>query len=100
MARGSKSAKLDANSAQSYDITSAPKALSTDMAARQRRYFISMMIRTACFILTVILPSPYRWFALLGAVTLPYFAVVFANAGRETVSPGDALLSEKARSLE
>jgi hypothetical protein len=26
--------------------------------------------------------------------------VVFANAGRETVSPGDALLSEKARSLE
>lgn len=44
-----------------------------------------MMIRTACFILTVILPSPYRWFALSGAVLLPYIAVVIANAGRETM---------------
>ena len=43
------------------------------------------MIRTACFILTVVLPSPYRWVALFGAVILPYVAVVIANAGRETV---------------
>ena len=96
MAKASK----DDKSQTSYDITGAPKALSTDLASRQRRYFTSMMIRTACFILTVILPSPYRWIALLGAVTLPYFAVVFANAGRETVSPGQSLLSKKARSLE
>ena len=83
-----------------FDITSAPTGLSTDQSARQRRYFISMMIRTACFILTVILPSPYRWFALLGAVTLPYFAVVIANAGRETFAPGSGLVSDKAKSLE
>ena len=42
-----------------YDITSAQKSLSTDQPGRQRRYFISMMVRTACFILTVILPSPF-----------------------------------------
>lgn len=59
-----------------------------------------MMIRTACFLLTVILPSPYRWFALVGAVTLPYFAVVIANAGRESFSPGQGLLNEKAKPLE
>lgn len=59
-----------------------------------------MMIRTGCFILTVILPSPYRWFALLGAVTLPYFAVVIANAGRETVVPGASILKNKTRSIE
>jgi hypothetical protein len=59
-----------------------------------------MMIRTFCFILTVVLPSPYRWFALLGAVTLPYFAVVIANAGRETFAPGSGLVSDKAKSLE
>jgi hypothetical protein len=47
----------------------------------------------------VILPSPYRWFALVGAVTLPYIAVVIANAGRETITPGGALLNEKPRSL-
>jgi hypothetical protein len=82
-----------------YDVTSAPKALSNDLSSRQKRYFISMMIRTLCFILTVILPSPFRWFALFGAVTLPYIAVVIANAGRETISPSAALLSKKPRSL-
>jgi hypothetical protein len=83
-----------------FDITSAPASLTNDQAARQRRYFFSMMMRTACFILTVVLPSPYRWFALLGAVTLPYFAVVIANAGRETITPGASILKNKTRSLE
>ncbi len=82
-----------------YDITSAQKSLSTDQPTRQRRYFISMMVRTACFILTVILPSPFRWFALAGAVFLPYIAVVVANAGRETIVPGAAILKKKPRSL-
>jgi hypothetical protein len=83
-----------------YDITSAPQGLTTDQSVRQRRYFISMMIRTACFILTVLLPSPYRWFALLGAVTLPYIAVVVANAGRETILPGAAILKKRPRGIE
>ena len=83
-----------------YDITAAPASLTRDQAGRQRRYFISMMIRTACFLLTVLLPSPYRWFALLGAVTLPYVAVVIANAGRESFSPGESLVKDKAKSLE
>jgi len=82
-----------------FDITSAQKSLSTDQPGRQRRYFISMMVRTACFILTVILPSPFRWFALAGAVFLPYIAVVIANAGRETIVPGAAILKKKPRSL-
>lgn len=83
-----------------FDITSAPKGLSSDQSARQRRYFYSMMVRTACFILTVVLPSPYRWFALLGAVVLPYIAVVVANAGRETVLPGAAILKKRPRGIE
>jgi hypothetical protein len=83
-----------------FEITSAPAALTRDQAGRQKRYFISMMIRTGCFILTVILPSPYRWFALLGAVTLPYFAVVIANAGRETITRGADIVKENPRALE
>jgi hypothetical protein len=83
-----------------YDITSAPTGLSKDQSARQRRYFFSMMVRTACFLLTVLLPSPYRWFALLGAVVLPYIAVVVANAGRETVLPGAAILKKRPRGIE
>ncbi|CAB4752346.1 unannotated protein [freshwater metagenome] len=82
-----------------YDITSAQKSLSSDQPGRQRRYFISMMVRTACFILTVVLPSPFRWIALVGAVFLPYIAVVVANAGRETILPGTAILKKKPKSL-
>ncbi len=57
-----------------------------------------MMIRTACFILTVLLPSPYRWIALFGAVTLPYIAVIAANAGRETIKK-DAIFTPKRKRL-
>ncbi len=79
-------------------ITTAQSGLSLDQAARQRRYFISMMIRTACFILTVLLPSPYRWIALGGALTLPYIAVIAANAGRETIKK-DAIFTPKRKGL-
>lgn len=79
-------------------ITTAQSSLSLDQSARQRRYFISMMIRTACFILTVVLPSPYRWIALTGAVTLPYIAVIAANAGRETIKK-DAVFTPKTKRL-
>ena len=82
-----------------FDITSVPKGLGADQATRQKRYFISMMIRTLCFILTVVLPSPFRWFALAGAVFLPYIAVVVANAGRETVGTGTSVLKKKPKSI-
>ncbi|MBU3734369.1 MAG: DUF3099 domain-containing protein [Candidatus Planktophila sp.] len=83
-----------------FDITSAQNALTRDQAGRQKRYFISMMIRTGCFILTVLLPNPWRWFALAGAVTLPYFAVIIANAGRETVSRGSDIVEDKPLALD
>jgi hypothetical protein len=82
-----------------HDITSAQPGLSRDLPGRQRRYFISMMVRTLCFIAAVILPSPFRWIALVGAVFLPYFAVVIANAGRETVQPGSAVIHDPHRSI-
>jgi Flp pilus assembly protein TadB len=68
-----------------HSISDVGESLSKDQSARQRRYFISMMIRTFCFVLAVVLPSPWRWIALIGAVTLPYIAVIAANAGRETI---------------
>ena len=83
---------------QIQSITSAQSGLTADQSARQRRYFISMMIRTACFILTVVLPSPYRWIALAGALTLPYIAVIAANAGRETIKK-EAIFNPKRKRL-
>ena len=87
-------------SSESFSITAAPKSLKSDLAGRQRRYLISMLIRTACFLLTVWLPSPYRWFALVGAMFLPYIAVVIANAGRETIFPGANIVSKRPRGIE
>ena len=64
-------------------ITDAALGLSADSSARTRKYLISMTIRTMCFIATILLPSPWRWVTLVGAIFLPYVAVVIANAGRE-----------------
>jgi hypothetical protein len=94
------SKKSKSNEPESFSITSAPKSLKNDLAGRQRRYLISMMIRTLCFLLTVVLPSPYRWFALAGATFLPYVAVVIANAGRETILPSANMLTKRPRGIE
>jgi hypothetical protein len=80
-------------------ITNAGPSLKDDQSGRARRYFISMMIRTACFILTVVLPSPYRWIALTGALLLPYVAVIVANAGRETIQKRTIFFDEGTKAL-
>ena len=83
----------------SASISNVGQPLSKDQSSRARKYFISMMIRTLCFILAVILPSPYRWIALFGAVVLPYIAVVVANAGRETIKGNSAIFASKTKEL-
>jgi hypothetical protein len=45
-----------------------------------------------------VLPSPYRWIALAGALTLPYIAVIAANAGRETIKK-EAIFNPKRKRL-
>ncbi|MGW5327753.1 DUF3099 domain-containing protein [Streptomyces sp. NPDC004014] len=71
---------------QVFRITGARTGLAEDVRGRQRRYVISMTIRTASVILAATLWNVERYVAIvalvLGAV-LPYIAVVIANAGRE-----------------
>ncbi len=83
-----------------HSITDAQPSLTVDQRARQIRYFYSMMFRTACFIATVLLPSPWRWFTLVGAVIVPYIAVIVANAGRETVLRPESLGRMDSRAIE
>ena len=65
-------------------ITTAQMSSSEDMASRQRRYLISMSLRTVCFIAAVAVgPGWLRWVLVAGAVFLPFFAVVMANAGNQ-----------------
>lgn len=62
--------------------------MSEDIGYRQRRYLVSMAVRTVCFvgaILTAVAGAPV-WVVILlvvGALFLPYVAVIFANGGRE-----------------
>ncbi|QOV45911.1 DUF3099 domain-containing protein [Streptomyces chromofuscus] len=71
---------------QVFRITGARQGLQEDVRARQRRYVISMSVRTISVILAATLWNVERHVAIvalvLGAV-LPYIAVVVANAGRE-----------------
>lgn len=61
-------------------ITTAPTSRSDELATRQRRYAISMTIRTVCFLAGVAVgPGWLRWVLMAGAVFLPYIAVVMAN---------------------
>lgn len=83
----------------SASVSNVGQSLSKDQSSRARKYFISMMIRTLCFILAVILPTPYRWFAIFGAVTLPYVAVIVANAGRESIKGRAAVFADGRKQI-
>ena len=72
---------------QVHLVTQARRPLSEDIRYRQHRYLIMMAIRTICFAIAVILYANHlRWLVLIpavGAILIPYIAVVFANGGRE-----------------
>lgn len=73
---------------QVFSITSAAESHSSELGAREKRYAISMGIRTLCFVGAVIVSGPLRWILLSGALVLPYAAVVIANAGVRRKSDG------------
>ncbi|MET9484586.1 DUF3099 domain-containing protein [Streptomyces sp. NPDC006638] len=74
------------SSTEVFRITGARQSLADDVRGRQRRYIISMSVRTLSVILTVVLwnvERPVAIVTLVLGVLLPYVAVVIANAGRE-----------------
>lgn len=76
-------------------ITSAAASRNADIATRQRRYLLSMSLRTICFVGAIVaFLSGIAWLwpiLIVGAVLLPYLAVVMANA-TATRSDGFALV--------
>ncbi|MBU7599728.1 DUF3099 domain-containing protein [Streptomyces sp. P38-E01] len=72
--------------AEVFRISGARRGLSEDVRGRERRYVVSMLVRTLSVLLTVALWNVSRPLAvvlLALGVVLPYIAVVIANAGRE-----------------
>ena len=70
-----------------HRITSAPEPLTVDQSRRQRSYLLQMGVRVLCFVGAVLtfhrVPVPVTVVLVIGAVVLPYTAVLVANAGRE-----------------
>lgn len=62
-------------------ITGVPMSRAEEQAGRQRRYLLSMSLRTICFIGAIVVGNNWlRYVLLAGALLLPYVAVVMANA--------------------
>jgi hypothetical protein len=64
-------------------VTTARLSHTEDIALRQRRYILTQSARMVCILLAALLPVPlpYKGLFILGAVLLPWFGVVMANAG-------------------
>lgn len=78
------------SSGEVFRITGARQSLADDVRGRQRRYVISMSLRTVSVIAAALLWNVERHVAIVALVLgmiLPYIAVVIANAGREN-APG------------
>jgi Flp pilus assembly protein TadB len=80
-------------------ITSAPEPLADDVARRQKRYLIQMGIRVLCFALAVLtwnhIPLWLSVVFIVGAVVLPYVAVILANAGRERSDASETFIDPR-----
>ncbi len=68
-------------------ITDAKRGTTLDLDARTRRYLITMVIRTACFVGMIVVPGVWKIVLLVGAALLPGIAVLFANAEDRHLAP-------------
>jgi|SRR5271168_1602266 Protein of unknown function (DUF3099) len=79
--------RMSARGEQVHLVTQARTPMSEDIRYRQHRYLLMMAIRTLCFAVAVILFVEHlKWLVLIpavGAILIPYIAVIFANGGRE-----------------
>ncbi len=66
-------------------ITDLPSSPEAERRGRMIRYTIAMGIRMVCIALVIVVPDWWRLAPAIGAIVLPYFAVIIANnASRRT----------------
>jgi hypothetical protein len=75
-------------------ITTAPVSRSEELRHREKRYVVSMSIRTLCFIAAVVAGPGFglywlMWVLIVASLFLPYVAVVMANAASPVVEGTD-----------
>jgi predicted tellurium resistance membrane protein TerC len=60
-------------------ITELPPSPDEERRTRMIRYTVAMSVRLICLVLAIVIPDWWRVIPLVGAVVLPYIAVVIAN---------------------
>jgi DUF3099 family protein len=77
---------------QAYLVTEAPQSRASEIGQRQRRYLLMMGLRLVCFVVTVVMFLNHAgWLTVIpavGAIALPYFAVVIANSRQQVGASG------------
>jgi Protein of unknown function (DUF3099) len=77
---------------QAYLVTEAHQSRSAEIGQRERRYLVMMGVRVVCFVITVIMFVTHAgWLTIIpavGAIALPYFAVVVANSRGQSAATG------------
>jgi hypothetical protein len=65
--------------AKQQSITSLPRSPEDDRRARMLKYSITMGIRLVCILVCFLVPGYWIIIPAIGAIVLPYIAVVLAN---------------------
>lgn len=76
------------------NITNARESHSDEMHHRVVKYSLAMGIRMVCLLAMFLVDGWWKLIPILGAVVLPWFAVIIANGGGDTTRPDcNALLN-------
>ena len=75
-----------------HSITDAATAHSEEMRQRMIKYAVAMGIRMVCLILIFVVDGWFKILPVIGAVFLPWFAVIIANGSDKAEVHADSLL--------
>lgn len=88
------------DSPEVVSITNAVEAHSADTRRRMRKYLITMGIRMVCLVAIFAFEGWYRLIPVVGAVLLPWVAVLLANGGSDISRQETVELLDSAPLLE
>ena len=66
--------------AKAQSITTVSESPDDERKSRMLKYTLAMTIRVVCIVAAMFVEGWLMWLAFAGAIFLPYFAVVLANA--------------------
>lgn len=76
-------------------VTDAQHSYEAESQGRIRRYLMLMGIRIVCFAIAVFTTGWIRWSAAIGAIVIPWIAVVIANTVRRKFYEDAGLIADE-----